>query len=73
MTKFTCKMCGSNFGRDRSTFKAHLMLKLCRQSNTKDILEVNSNLKFVCDQCEKTYAEKDSLDRHIKWKHGSQL
>lgn len=72
MTEFTCKMCGRNFGRDRSTFEAHLMLRLCRQID-KDNLEVDSNLKFVCDQCDKTYAEKDSLDRHIRWKHRSPM
>jgi uncharacterized C2H2 Zn-finger protein len=69
MTKFSCQMCDRNFGTDRSTFEAHLMLRLCRQVNTEDVVEVDSNLKFLCDQCDKTYAEKDSLDRHIRWKH----
>ena len=72
MTEFTCKMCGRNFRRDIGTFEAHLMPRLCRQID-KDNLEVDSNLKFVCDQCDKTYAEKDSLDRHIRWKHRSPM
>ena len=64
---FVCKMCGRNFHSDRTLYEAHLLLKICRQ---KQIIELDSNLRFACDQCEKSYAEKDSLDRHIRWKHG---
>ena len=54
-----CKMCGRNFHSDRSLYEAHLLLKICRQ---KQIIELDSNLRFACDQCEKSYAEKDPLD-----------
>lgn len=69
--EFVCKMCGRNFGPDRIKYEAHLMLRVCQ---TKDRnIEIDDKLKFPCDHCEKTYNEKDSLDRHVRWKHGDPI
>ena len=68
-SKFTCEMCGRDFGKDRSTYEAHLTPRLCKHGKAESVFEVDQNLRFPCDQCEKTFSEKDVLDRHIRWKH----
>ena len=55
---------------DNSNLEAHLMLKLCRQANKQENVELDDKLRFPCDQCDKSFAEKDYLARHIRWKHG---
>ena len=71
--EFLCKMCGRNFGSDRIKFEAHLMLRVCQQPNQQTNMEVDDYLRFPCGQCDKTYAEKDSLDRHVRWKHSGPI
>ena len=66
---FICKMCGSNFGNDHRKYETHLMVKACQQSNEEDNFEVDEKGKFPCLQCDKKYADKDSLMRHVRWKH----
>ena len=70
VTEFICQMCGRNFGSDNSNLEAHLLLKLCRQANKQENIELDDKLRFPCDQCDKSFAEKDYLARHIRWKHG---
>jgi uncharacterized C2H2 Zn-finger protein len=70
--EFVCKMCGRNFGPDRIKYEAHLMLRVC-QMEQEDNVEIDDRLRFPCNQCEKTYNEKDTLDRHVRWKHGEQI
>ena len=64
---FVCKMCGQKFGKDRLKFEVHLLHKACR--NEEESIEVNDDERYQCDQCDKTYAEKNSLNRHCEWKH----
>eukprot|EP00092_Neocalanus_flemingeri_P008876 GFUD01009551.1.p1 GENE.GFUD01009551.1~~GFUD01009551.1.p1 ORF type:complete len:327 (+),score=53.25 GFUD01009551.1:57-1037(+) len=71
--EYICKICGRNFGNDRIKFEAHLIVKSCQQTKEDANVELDDNLRFPCDQCDKTYAEKDYLSRHIRWKHSGRI
>lgn len=62
-----CPMCGEDFGEDHNLFEAHLIEKVCM--NKKKNVDINKNLKFQCELCDKSYHHKDGLLRHIQWKH----
>ena len=65
---FKCQMCNMDFGMEKQKFNAHLAFKVCQQSRfgKADLDEEN---RFACDHCEKSYVEKTSLLKHIRWKH----
>ena len=60
-------MCSSDFGSDHNKFETHLVSKLCM--NKDNIVEINDQDRYQCDLCERSYAHKDELNRHIGWKH----
>ena len=64
-----CKVCGRNFGKNCDKLVTHLSQRVCQQSKHEEIMELDDDLKYPCSQCDKTYAEKDYLDRHVRWKH----
>lgn len=68
---YICKMCTKNFGRDSNKYEAHLVLRVCQQTEEHKKYKLDDNLMFACDQCDKTYKEKDSLQRHVRWKHNT--
>ena len=65
-----CPICSKTFEqKNKEIFFAHIASKICHDINNK--LNLNENNKFECDQCEKTYLDKDTLMKHIRWKHAS--
>ena len=65
---FICKICSVDFGQDRFKFESHLIKRTC-QRKEEEILEVDDGGRLQCEQCERTYADVNSLTRHIAWKH----
>ena len=65
---YKCKICSVDFGQDRLKFESHLILKACQRKD-EEILEVDDEGRLQCQQCERSYADVDSLTRHIAWKH----
>ena len=61
-----CKLCEIDFGSDFDKFKAHLFRRSCKD---KKECEVNDLERYQCEICDKSYLDKDSLKRHINWKH----
>ena len=47
----------------------HTVYKVCQTSQDVEMVEVNMDKRFECNQCEKSYYDIDSLSRHIRWKH----
>ena len=68
-TNAICQMCGKDFREDHNMFETHLVDKVCM--NKDKIIEINKDMKFQCDLCEKSYSHKDELNRHFRWKHTS--
>ena len=66
--EYICKMCKSNFGLERVKYEAHLVLKVCQQEKEPLVLDKKYRM-LKCDQCERSYNNKDSLQRHVRWKH----
>ena len=64
---FQCKMCDSNFGRDRDALVTHITKKVCMKEEPVDI---DDDGRFQCAQCPKTFLDTNSLTRHHKLKHG---
>ena len=64
---FKCKLCCVDFGQDQRKFESHLILKTCQRK--EEILEVNERGKLQCEECHRSYADVNSLTRHIAWKH----
>ena len=64
---FKCKVCSVDFGQDQKKFIAHLVLKSCQRK--EEILEKDGRGKLKCDECHRSYADVNSLTRHIAWKH----
>lgn len=65
--EFKCKLCSEDFGLDRLRFQSHLVLKSCQRKG--ETLEVNNRGKLQCAKCHRSYADANSLTRHIAWKH----
>ena len=65
---FKCKVCSVDFGQDRLKFESHLILRTCQRKG-EEILEVDDGGRLQCGQCERSYADFNSLKRHIAWKH----
>ena len=57
-----------DFGQDRLKFESHLILKDCQRKDG-EILEVDDEGRLQSQQCERSYADVDSLTQHIAWKH----
>ena len=63
-----CQICGKDFGTDTVKFQNHFFYKLCQQRNKK-IVEPTDKDRYECDQCNKSYTDKTSLQRHVSRKH----
>ena len=63
-----CLMCKMDFGMEKQKFNAHLAFKVCQQSGFGKA-SLDEENRFACDHCEKSYVEKTSLLKHIRWKH----
>ena len=61
-----CKLCEIDFDSDFDKFAAHLARRSCKE---KKEFKVNSEERFQCEICEKSYLDINSLRRHINWKH----
>ena len=64
---FQCKMCDSNFEKDRCAFESHILKKVCMK---EELVEMDRYGSFQCAQYPKTFLDKSSLTRHYKLKHG---
>ena len=56
------------FGAEKEKLFAHITSKVCYAEGRK--FSLNEDDKFECDLCEKSYLDKESLVKHIRWKHG---
>ena len=65
--KFVCQMCKADFESDKEKFKVHIMSKVCQVIDSS--IKINDDKKYQCELCDKSYLEKDSLDRHMQYKH----
>jgi len=62
---FECKICHEKFAEDEwNKLDTHLVLKECLNSES-----LNDDSLFQCQNCEKAYQDKNSLQRHMKLKH----
>ena len=61
-----CKLCEIDFRSDFEKCKAHLKRRSCKD---KQFFEDNDLEIYYCEICDKSYLDKDSLKRHINWKH----
>ena len=67
---YQCKICEKTFSQKESDkLDAHLSSKCCQNGNASLI---NDECRFQCTQCDRSYMDKYSLNKHINWKH-SQL
>ena len=64
-TNYICKMCGQDFESDCDLFETHIISKACRNVTA----DINNDGRFQCDLCPRSYKDKDSLRRHMNWKH----
>ena len=65
-----CQMCNMDFGMEKENFYSNLAYKVCQQAGMGNA-GLDEENKFPCDLCEKSYVEKSSLMKHIRWKHKS--
>ena len=63
-----CHICSLDFEDDKERLFAHLSSKIC-ESNNK--FSLDKDHRFECDYCDKTYQNRDSLMKHISWKHSN--
>ena len=68
-SSWQCKMCGDQFGADKESFEDHIVYQVCKKKD--DCIELNMNGRMECDLCDKSYADKSSLKRHMNSNHGS--
>ena len=64
---FDCKICGRKFGIEYELFETHIVSKACQTGN--DALNVNDEGRYQCDLCERSYAHKSDMLKHLDWKH----
>ena len=62
-------MWGDRFGADKDAFEDHIVYQVCKRK--EDCIELNTKGRMECDRCDKPYAEKSSLKRHMNSNHGS--
>ena len=60
-----CYICSLDF---EERLYAHLSSKIC-ESNNK--FSLDKDHVFECDYCDKSYQNRDSLMKHIRWKHSN--
>ena len=71
---FKCPLCLASFGKEKERFFAHIASKVCHKDpNYKHDTDITEDLRFKCQLCEKSYSNKDSLERHARWKHGEKI
>ena len=63
-----CEMCGESF-EGNPAYENHIIYEAC----LKPMENINNEGRFQCDRCECSYSSKDSLTRHINWKHTSSI
>ena len=63
-----CQMCSMDFGDNRESFFAHLSAKICQR---KTRIELDEEHRFECNLCTKKYVDRDSLVKHMRWKHSN--
>ena len=63
-----CQICGKDFGSDKVKFERHFFYKACQKQN-KQIVELTDEDRYACEQCKKSYKDKNNLKRHILSKH----
>ena len=64
-SNYICKMCGEDFESDSDLFENHIISKACRNVTAA----INNDGRYQCDLCPRSYTNKDSLSRHMNWKH----
>ena len=64
-----CQICSLDFGDEKEKLYAHVASKVCHTKSNKVFLDKED--RYACTQCEKSYIDKDSLVKHIRWKHSS--
>lgn len=64
-----CKMCSMDFGDKKESFFAHLTAKVCQRKINK--IKLDEDHCFECNLCTKKYLDRDSLVKHIRWKHSN--
>lgn len=62
-----CDICCVDFGSDCKRFESHLISRSCNKKQEE--VHLNSQDRFQCNFCEKSYVDKDSWRRHFEWKH----
>ena len=62
-----CRLCNVDFGSDYKKFEAHIIRGNCDKNKVN--FSENDLQRIKCEYCEKSYFDKDSLQRHIRWKH----
>ena len=62
-----CKMCSQDFGDNKESFFAHLSAKACQRKTNS--FKLDEEHRFECNVCTKKYLDRDSLVKHIRWKH----
>jgi uncharacterized Zn-finger protein len=60
-------MCSADFGHNQDALVNHIVDKVCKKRG--DFLEVNKKGRIECNLCDKTFAEMNSLRKHIPSKH----
>ena len=56
------------FGTKKEKIFADITSKVCYAEGSK--FSLNEGDRFECDLFEKSYLDKESLVKHIRWKHG---
>ena len=71
---FKCPLCLASFGNEKERFFAHIASKVCHEDiNHKHDTDITEDLRFKCQLCEKSYSDKDSMKRHVRWKHDKKI
>jgi len=63
-----CQICGKDFGSDSEKFQRHFFHKVCQNQNKK-MVELTDDDRYACEQCNKSYTDRSSLQRHFSRKH----
>ena len=64
-SQYICKMCKENFESNVDLYQTHILSKACRIVMDN----INTEGRFQCDICPRSYTNKSGLTDHMNWKH----
>lgn len=68
--QLVCPLCDRSY-KTRNSYRKHVKSKICTKERIYGTAISIHERKYICDICSKGFAQKASLQVHIKFKHGN--